>query len=168
MGWIMNERKKSARAGYEDSFASIPSRPTTTEASPQNEVLSQRKYQKLIRKHLDKLLDRLFAEFTGLHFRVAWSPGPIKQWETQTYPAACSVCSKLSGSPLFKDCRICGQRQLSRALKVDGNGHCFTCRLGVRNYWFPIRVRDETLGITYLQALQHPPHRRRHENIPPA
>jgi AraC-like DNA-binding protein len=38
-------------------------------------------------------------------------------------------------------------------------GHSFTCRLGVRNYWLTIRVRDETLGIAYLQALAHGPSR---------
>ncbi len=38
---------------------------------------------------------------------------------------------------------------------ADKDGHRFTCRLGVRNFWFPIRVRSETLGIAYLQALDH-------------
>jgi AraC-like DNA-binding protein len=65
------------------------------------------------------------------------------------------VCCRLTGSPLLPDCRTCGPRQLARALSADGDGHRFTCRLGVRNYWLPIRVREETLGLAYLQALEH-------------
>ena len=113
------------------------------------------KYGKLIRHHFGKLLDRLFAEFTGVHFHVAWTPALPKQWDAQTLPTGCSVCCRLTGSPLLPDCRICGPKQLARALGTDGKGHRFTCRLGVRNYWFPIRVRGETLGIAYLQALEH-------------
>jgi AraC-like DNA-binding protein len=62
----------------------------------------------------------------------------------------------LSGSPLLKECRICGPKQLARTLSSPGEGHRFICRLGVRNYWLSIRVRGETLGIAYLQALDHP------------
>ena len=69
------------------------------------------------------------------------------------------MCCRLTGSPLLPDCRTCGPRQLARALSADGDGHRFTCRLGVRNYWLPIRVRDETLGLAYLQALEHSPAR---------
>jgi AraC-like DNA-binding protein len=128
--------------------------------SPPAETLRQRKYQELIRKHLNKLLDQLFAEFTGLHFHITWAPSPPHEWETRDLPTACSVCCRLSGSPLLKNCRICGPRQLVRALRGDGDGQHFTCRLGVRNYWFPIRVRGETLGIAYLQALDHATTRR--------
>jgi AraC-like DNA-binding protein len=66
----------------------------------------------------------------------------------------------LTGSPLLPACRTCGPRQLARALSADGDGHRFTCRLGVRNYWIPIRVRAETLGIAYLQALENSAARR--------
>jgi AraC-like DNA-binding protein len=38
-------------------------------------------------------------------------------------------------------------------LSTDGDGHRFLCQRGVRNYWFPIRVRQVTVGIAYLQAL---------------
>lgn len=123
--------------------------------SPSNEALRQRKYRELIRKHLGKVLNKLFAEFTGLHFHISWAPAPPHEWDTRSLPTACSVCCRLSGSPLSKDCRICGPRQLARALGANGNGHRFACRLGVRNYWLPIRVRGETLGIAYLQALDH-------------
>jgi AraC-like DNA-binding protein len=40
-------------------------------------------------------------------------------------------------------------------LSANGEGLHFICRLGVRNYWFPVRIRGETLGIAYLQALNH-------------
>ena len=40
----------------------------------------------------------------------------------------------------------CDQKKLDRAPSVNGQGHRFTCRLGVRNDWYPIRVRGSTLG----------------------
>ena len=129
--------------------------PALADRSSPKEALRQRRYRELIRKHLGKLLDSLFAEFTGLHFHIAWAPTLPKQWDARTLPTACSVCCRLSGSPLLPDCRTCGPKQLARTLGTDGDGHHFTCRLGVRNYWFPVRVRDETLGIAYLQALDH-------------
>ena len=142
--------KLSAGSGPSNAFKSSPRR-----AATRGDALLQIKYRGLIRKHLDKLLDELFAEFTGLHFHVTWAPSPPHEWAAQTLPTGCSVCCRLSGSPLLKDCRICGPKQLIRALSAVGDGHRFTCRLGVRNYWFPIRVRGETLGIAYLQALDH-------------
>lgn len=120
-----------------------------------SDALLQRKYRDLIRKHLGKFLAPLFAEFTGVHFHIAWTPALPELWDAQTLPTGCSVCCRLTGSPLLPDCRICGQKQLTRALGADGAGHRFTCRLGVRNYWVPIRVRGETLGLAYLQALAH-------------
>lgn len=82
---------------------------------------------------------------------------PQHDWKARTLPTGCSVCCRLSGSPLQPDCRACGPRQLARALSADGGGHHFTCRLGVRNCWLPIRLRGELLGLAYLQALDHPP-----------
>jgi AraC-like DNA-binding protein len=128
-----------------------------TRPSPK-EALLHRTYRELIRKHLGKLLERLFADFTGVHFHIAWAPPPPHEWQAPTLPTACSVCCRLSGSPLLPDCQTCGPRHLARALETDGAGHRFTCRLGVRNYWFPIRLRAETLGLAYLQALEHLPH----------
>lgn len=116
----------------------------------------RRKYRELLCKHLGQFLDRLLAEFTGLHFHISWAPVAPHPWDTRTLPTACSLCSRLSGLPLQRVCRICGPKQLARALDTDGNGLLFTCRLGVLNYWYPIRIRDETLGIAYLQALKAP------------
>jgi AraC-like DNA-binding protein len=108
-------------------------------------------------QHLDQMLARLFADFTGLHFHISWAPLSARKWEAHSLPTACSVCCRLRGSPRRKDCDSCGPQQLIRALRQSSGGHHFTCRLGVRNYWLPIRVRAETLGIAYLQALDHVP-----------
>ncbi len=158
----MSRRKTSAQASFGKGITSHSATAGTTAPAPRptptppNEAPLQRKYRKLIRKHLGKILDKLFSEITGLHFHVAWAPASPHKWDTRTLPTACSVCCQLSGSPLLRECQICGPRQLARALSGDGEGHHFTCPLGVRNYWVPIRIRDETLGIAYLQALDHP------------
>jgi AraC-like DNA-binding protein len=118
----------------------------------------QRKYRELIHKHLSHVLDRLFAEFTGLHIHVAWMLTSPKGRDVRSLPTGCSVCCKLSGSPLHPECRLCGSHHLAITLGSK-RGHRFTCHFGVRNYWLPIRVRNETLGIAYLQALEHSPHK---------
>jgi AraC-like DNA-binding protein len=111
--------------------------------------------QELVLRHLGKSIEKLFAEFTGLHFHCAWAPTAHHIWPMDTLLSGCSVCSKLGGAPLLSDCHLCGPRRLARALSKDGDGHIFTCRLGVRNYWCPIRVRGDVLGIAHLQALAH-------------
>lgn len=140
---------------------------------PAQDPLLQIKYQELFRTHLDQLLVELFAEVTGLHFHVSWAPPPAREWEPRTLPTGCSVCCQLTGGPQLTDCQSCGPRQLTRTLNADGAGHRFTCRLGVRNYWFPIRIRGATLGIAYLQALNRVPNqatagKRRARKGPPA
>lgn len=123
-------------------------------ASP-NERLLQRRYRVLIRKHLSHMLERLFAEFTGLHFRTAWALGSPGNPHRLTPPTCRSVCCRLRGSTLFPECRACGPNHLPATLQ-SVSGHRFTCRLGVRNCWVPLRVRSLALGIAYLQALEHP------------
>lgn len=120
---------------------------------PGSDALRQRKYRDLTRKHLGRHLDKLFADFTGLHFHISWAPSASHEWEARTLPTACSVCCRLSGSPLRPVCQTCGPQQLAHALRADGDGHRFTCHLGVRNLWFALRIRGETVGIAYLQAL---------------
>jgi len=117
--------------------------------------LLQRKYRELTRKHLSVLTDRLFADLTGLHFHIAWAPSASSQWEARMLPTACSVCCRIAGTSLSAQpvCRVCGPKQLARALGTDGDGLSFKCRLGVFNYWLPIRVRGVIIGIAYLQAL---------------
>jgi hypothetical protein len=88
----------------------------TSTPSPSQDPLLQRKYRELIRKHLGKLLDKLFADFTGLHFHVTWSPPPPHQWDAETLPTGCSTCCRLSGSPLRPGCKTCGPRQLIHTL----------------------------------------------------
>jgi AraC-like DNA-binding protein len=107
----------------------------------------------LLRKHISNFLNKLFAEFTGLHFHIAWMPAWPKGWDAHRLPTGCSVCCKLSGSPLLSACRTCGPHHLAATLVAD-DGHRFTCRLGVRNYWLRICLRNETVGIAYLQALK--------------
>jgi AraC-like DNA-binding protein len=127
--------------------------PANLVAGPKGDALLQQKYRNLARQHLDIFLNKLFAAVTGLHFHIAWAPAPAHGWEDTALPSGCSACCRISGSPLLIDCQSCGAKQLARALRADGDGHHFTCRLGVRNYWFALRIRNETLGIAYLQAL---------------
>ena len=127
--------------------------PAPAAPAPHGDALQQHKYRKLVRQHIDRLLENLFTEVTGLHFHVSWAPAPAHEWEARTLPTGCSVCCGISGLPLLPDCQACGAKQLARTLRTEGDGHYFTCRLGVRNYWVPIRVRGETVGIAYLQAL---------------
>lgn len=122
------------------------------------ERLLQTKYRALVRKHLGKMLGGLFADFTGLRFHIAWISPLAAGGVARTLPSGCSVCCRLSRSRLVPHCRSCGPHHLAVALASD-RGHGFTCRLGVRNYWLRIRVRDETPGIACLQALEHGPAR---------
>jgi len=164
----MSGRNKASKPGAGQRVPSrleIPGQlavPPTATPSPFSDPLLQQRYQELIRKHLGKLLDHLFAEFTGLHFHIAWAPTLDHEWAARSLPTACSVCCRLSGSPLRPGCKTCGPRQLAHTLRADGDGHRFTCQLGVRNYWLALRLREETTGIAYLQALDG------HHGKPPA
>jgi AraC-like DNA-binding protein len=156
----MGRPLKSTKASLGKGSASHPTKkavnapPTAPTRSPPGEPLLQHKYQALIRKHLSKLLDTLYAEFTGVHFQIAWTPASPRHWEARTLPTGCSVCCRHAGSALLPECRICGPRQLVRTLSTDGRGHHFTCPLGICNYWVPIRVHDTLVGIAYLQGLE--------------
>ena len=123
--------------------------------SPRHDPLLQKRYRELTRKHLNGLVHRLFADLTGLHFHIAWAPSLPHDWTAVTLPTGCAVCRRLAGTGdgTDKDCRTCGPKHLARTLRARNKGHQFTCRLGVRNHWFPINVRGVTVGIAYLQAL---------------
>ncbi len=148
-----------ARAGKDTGSprtnAITPLQPAPSLRTAPAERLLQRSYRNLTRKHLGRLLVKLFAGFTGLHFHIAWAPTTSRKWETRTLPTACSVCCRIAGTRLATQpvCRVCGPKQLARALGADGTGLSFKCRLGVFNYWLPIRVRGVTIGIANLQAL---------------
>lgn len=144
----------SGRSGRKAASRPLP---LSVGITPRERMLHGR-YRDLVRHHLSRIFGRLFADFTGLHFHIAWSEASPAGWEIDGLPTGCSVCCRLSGSPLRPECRTCGPRRLRRTLQ-SRRGHCFTCKLGVRNCWVPIHVRGETLGIAYLQALQHPPPR---------
>jgi AraC-like DNA-binding protein len=117
-------------------------------------MLLRRKYQDLLRNHLDKLLDKLFTEFTGIHYRIAWKLPLAASTEARALPASCFVCCRLAGAGprVSADCRKCGIHNLAAALRLE-RGHRFTCHLGIRTYWLPIRIQGEALGIACLQAM---------------
>ncbi len=150
----------SATAGFENSVAPRPANTTPTRLSAPpiggspDESLLRSEYQRLTRQHLGGLLDKLFADYTGLHFHIAWAPAGTQAWDARTLPTGCSVCCRLAGIRLEAElaCRVCGPRQLARALCRDGEGLSFTCRLGGLNCWIPIRVQGLAIGIAYLQT----------------
>jgi AraC-like DNA-binding protein len=115
------------------------------------ECLRRRKYRELARKHLNHMLDRLFAEVTGLHFHVAWRRTSLSGKQAQVSPTNCSACCRRHGAQRRPECGACGAQHLSATLAAK-RGHRFTCRRGIHNYWLPLRVHDELLGIAYLQA----------------
>lgn len=123
--------------------------------TPPTDALLRRKYQHLTRKHLGSLFDRLFSKYTGLHFHVAWVPPGAQEWDGGSQPTGCSVCCQLAGTSLGAQpmCRTCGPLRLARALRAGEEGYYFKCHLGVLNYWVPLRVREITMGLAYLQAL---------------
>jgi AraC-like DNA-binding protein len=130
-----------------------PGSKTRTAQSLPGECLRMRKFRELARKHLNHILDRLFAEFTGLHFHVVWRPISLTGKRAQVSPTQCSVCCRVNGARRRPECRTCGSQHLNATLSAE-RGHRFTCRRGIYNYWFPLRVRDEMLGIAYLQAFE--------------
>jgi AraC-like DNA-binding protein len=123
-------------------------------SSAERDALLQRKYRDLICKHLDQSLARLFAEITGLRFRVSWAPRPVHEWGAENLPSGCPVCCRLitGGKCSAAKCRTCWPRHLRIALE-SRRGHGFTCECGLRAYWSPIRIRGKTLAIACLQSL---------------
>jgi AraC-like DNA-binding protein len=117
------------------------------------DVLLRRKYERLIARHLDRLLKRLVAEFTGLPIRLSWSPVWDHAWEAQNPSSGCPMSSCLlpAEGPAKAHCRACWQHHLGATLKSAG-GQYFTCGIGLRNFWSPVRVRGVTLGLACLQA----------------
>lgn len=143
------------RKGGSSSPPNIPAAALSQrDSDTPGDALLQQQYRELIHKHLDKLINVIFAEFTGLHFRISWAPLLPRKWDDQTLPTGRSACCRLAAArpQPWAGCRTCGPHHLAIALKSRFS-HRFTCSLGVRNDWFPIRVRGETLGIAYLQAL---------------
>jgi hypothetical protein len=100
--WVMSGRRKSTKASSRKDAASrsiskLIAAPPAPQ-SPPGEPFLAHKYQELVRKHLGKLLDALFADFTGVHFQVAWTPALPRHWDARTLPTGCSVCCRLTGS----------------------------------------------------------------------
>lgn len=124
---------------------------TAESPAPASSALRQKKYRELTRRHVGRLLEKLFADFTGLRFHIVWAPTPAHQWTNQMLPTASPICCRTNRSQRT-GCQFCGPRQLTHALRSP-DGHRFVCHFGVRNYWFALRLREETVGIAYLQAL---------------
>lgn len=141
--------------GFRSPIASASARPVRSSRTNPAERRLHRQFRNLTRKHLGRLFDRLFAEYTGLHFHIAWAPTASLEWGAGTLPTACSVCCRLAGTTLAAQpiCRVCGPKQLARALAWNRRGLQFICRLGVQNYWLPVSVRGVAVSIAYLQAL---------------
>ncbi len=150
------------RLGLDASGRPPPPTATAPSALPVlaslTDPLLQKRYRELTHKHLGGLAGRLFAEFTGLHFHIAWAPSVPHDWTAMALPAGCAMCRPSAGTWVEARacCQSCGREHLARALRTDGDGHRFTCRLGVRNCWFPIRLRGVPVGIAYVQALAGP------------
>ncbi len=127
--------------------------------------LRRHKYRELLHKHLGRILGTLFTELTNLRFHIVWIVDSPSGWHVRTPLQDCAACCTRLDSRRSKECPNCGKRNLAATLESP-RGRCFTCRLGVRNYWFPVRVRNEPLGIAYLQAFARPPQRDRSRNTP--
>lgn len=119
------------------------------------DLLLRSQYQSLTRKHLSRVFEKLIAEYTGLNFHIAWAPAGSHDWDLRRLPTGCSACCRFvrNGVPSDPLCQTCGSKQLARALKAGAEGLFFECPRGVLNYWLSIRIRDLTVGIAYLQAL---------------
>lgn len=119
------------------------------------DALQQVAYRERLSKCLGDLNERLFAEFTGAHFHVIWAPSLSVTRRAHRLPDGCSLCCRMARSSVRWDCllRGCGARHLAATLEST-RGHRFTCRLGIGNYWLPLRVRNVTAGIACLQALE--------------
>jgi len=120
-----------------------------------SDPLQQAAYRELAEKHLNHQADEFFAEFTGVHFRVVWNPaclGLASESASTPKPLACCLVARTTAGTKAC-CEGCICRQLLRAARVKSRGLLFTCGLGVRNYWLPIRLSNVTVGAAYVRAL---------------
>lgn len=110
-----------------------------------------------IRHYLDHL-PALFRGLTGLRFDVAWATTWPGRWREHELPTHSLLCRRVTcWSPIVPSrCRACASRHLALALESGRAGHQFTCPMGVRNYWLPIRVRETTAGLAFIQTLDYP------------
>jgi len=120
-----------------------------------SDLLQQAAYRLLAEKHLNHQADEFFAEFTGVHFRVVWKPACSGLASERALPPKPSACCLVARTKAGTDacCEACISRQLIRVARVKTRGLLFTCVLGVRNYWLPIRLLNVTVGAAYVQAL---------------
>jgi len=122
--------------------------------SSPNEAILVEKYRETTRGHL-KHLPALFQSLTGLRCHVLWSFTQPQRWDEQDLPSHSPLCRCLTkrNPGTLSRCRKCARQHLALALKSGHAGHPFTCFLGVHNYWLPVIVRRNTVGLAYVQTL---------------
>lgn len=129
-----------------------PAPPAISATDLATRSLLQKHYQDLTRQHLGDVGRTLFADLTGLHFHIVWTP--LRPSHNRSpLPTACSVCCRLANSAPTPHCATCGPKHLELARGAGWRGHRFTCSLGVSNYCFPITVRGLVVGVAFVQAL---------------
>jgi len=151
--------ERNPGAGLSNTGAAVPT-DFSSHAVPSDSLLRSQ-YQRLTRKQLSHLSRKLIAEYTGLNLHIAWAPPGSSDWDTARLRSPASACCGVARrNPAARiTCQRCGQTQFARALNADRKGLFFECPLGVLSYWLPIRVRDLTVGVAYLQALDVRNHR---------
>jgi AraC-like DNA-binding protein len=110
----------------------------------------------LARVHLRSLF-QLLQELTGLSPGVVWAPVHSDRWAELELLRYSGVCRSIAGNSedALARCQACAAQHFSSTLLPGGFGHQFTCCRGVRNCLIPIEVRHCTVGIAFVQALDH-------------
>ena len=116
-------------------------------------VLRRKEFQDRIRLHLAGGYEKLFREFTGLHFEIFWDSNGRVSGGANRIPAGCAARP--------------GERGACRWLQhANGGGdsaqphprdRVFTCCRGLRNFWHSIQIEGISLGVAVLQALNPEP-----------
>ena len=146
-------------------------RPRSHESLPVSTgVLRRKEYQDRIRRRLAGGYEKLFREFTGLHFEIFWESSGRPSAGSDRVPAGCAARSGERGA-----CRW-----LRHAMGSDGAGEsfhlgqphpkdrAFTCCRGLQNFWHPIQIEGLSLGVAVLQALSPQPAREKASSRTPA
>jgi hypothetical protein len=125
-------------------------------SSPKEAILAE-KYRETTRAHLNHL-PTLFHSLTGLRCHVLWSHNGSQPWDEQDLPSHSALCRCLTkrNPSMLSRCRRCARQHLALVLKSGHTGHHFTCFLGAHNFWLPVIVRHKTVGLAYVQTLDHP------------
>ena len=104
-------------------------------------------------------LFELLQGLTGLPPSLVWAPELPDEWAGLDLLRHSGMCRAMAGrsEEALARCQACALQHLASTLQPGYAGHQFTCRRGVQNFWFPINVRRCTVGIAFIQALDHHP-----------